>query len=185
LPWIENSNPDSLRYFFISNGPENRDSDWSFDLYKTIHNTEVVNKFGNLINRTLKFKGLETLPVGEIDKDIRAKVLETYKEVANNIEQIEFKKAAECAMNLVAETNKFYDEQKPWVQAKEDQNAFNNTIYTCAYVIANLSNIFEPFMPNASASIREFLNLEKTPSWQEIVPQAVSLDKVQPLFTRI
>ena len=111
--------------------------------------------------------------------------METLDEVAKYIETIEFKKAAETAMNLVSEANRFYDEQKPWVQAKEDQKAFNNTIYSCAYVIANLSNIFEPFMPNAAASIREFLNLDKTPSWKEIIPESVSLEKVVPLFSRI
>ena len=40
----------------------------------------------------------------------------TYKIVAENIEKTEFKKAAEAAMDLVAFANKYYDEQKPWVQ---------------------------------------------------------------------
>lgn len=185
LVWGETYNPDSLRFHFAENGPEKKDANFTLELYQTTHNSEVVNKFGNLINRTLKFKGLETLPVGEIDEGIKAKVIETYDEVSKYIEAIEFKKAAETAMNLVSEANRFYDEQKPWVQAKEDQKAFNNTIYTCAYVIANLSNIFEPFMPSAAASIREFLNLDKKPSWKEIIPESVSLEKVVPLFSRI
>ena len=88
-------------------------------------------------------------------------------------------------MNLISEANRYYDEQKPWIQAKEDLNGFNNTIYTCAYVIANLSNILEPVMPNSCDKIREFLHLDKTPTWKETVPGCVSLEKVVPLFTRI
>ena len=94
--------------------------------------------------------------------------------------------SAEEAMELVAFANKYYDEQKPWVQAKEDINAFNNTIYSCAYVIANLSNIFEPFMPKSCAKIREFLNLSEKPSWETIeIKAGTKLDKVEPLFSRI
>ena len=33
--------------------------------------SEILNKFGNLVNRTLKFKGLEVLPEGEVDTEIK------------------------------------------------------------------------------------------------------------------
>ena len=89
-------------------------------------------------------------------------------------------------MDLVSEANRFYDDAKPWVQAKEDLVAFNNTIFSCAYVIANLSNLFEPIMPKTCAKLREFLNLNTTPKFSEIIPQPeISLDKVEPLFARI
>ena len=185
LEWAKQYNTDSLRYHFAANGPEKKDANFTLELFQTTHNSEVVNKFGNLINRTLKFKGLEELPQGKVDQNVRSLVKNTYNLVKDYIEKIEFKKAAECVMELVSEANKFYDEQKPWVQAKEDREAFNNTIYTCAYVIANLSNLFEPFMPNACASIREFLDLDKNPTWKEIEVRPVKLDKVAPLFARI
>lgn len=185
LVWANNYNTDSLRFHFATNGPEKKDANFTFDLYKTTHNNEVVNKFGNLINRTLKFKGLEKLPKGEIDNGVKTMVELTYKEVGAYIEKLEFKKASETAMELVSFANRYYDEQKPWVQAKEDREGFNNTIYTCAYVIANLSNIFEPFMPKSAKKIREFLNLGE-PSWAVVYPEAgQSLDKVEPLFSRI
>ena len=110
----------------------------------------------------------------------------TYQKSAELIETLEFKKYVDCVMDLVAFANKFYDEQKPWVQAKENINAFNNTIYSCAYVIANLSNLLEPVMPNACSKIREYLNLNKKPVWGELkVNGNISLAKVEPLFSRI
>ena len=113
-------------------------------------------------------------------------VQETYDDVAKLVESLEFKKAAERAMELVVATNKYYDDQKPWVQAKEDEKAFGNTIYNCAYVIANLSNIFELFMPNACKKIREYLELNSEYKWTPIdVKAGVDLTKVQPLFARI
>lgn len=184
--WSDKYDTDSIRYFFAANGPEKKDMDFDFEIFQSVHNSEVVNKFGNLINRTLKFKGLEVLPNGELSAEVKQMVKDTYDEVGKFVEELEFKKAAERAMELVTFTNKYYDEQKPWVQAKEDVAAFNNTIYNCAYVIANLSNIFELFMPNACAKIRNFMELENDYKWQPIDVKAnIKLDKVQPLFARI
>ena len=89
-------------------------------------------------------------------------------------------------MDLIVEGNKFFDEQKPWTQAKEDINAFNNTIYSCAYLIANLSNLVEPFMPKSAKKIREVLKLEEPAKWAPIsVKSGIELNLTEPLFTRI
>lgn len=186
LPWFENYNSDSLRYFFVANGPETKDADWSFELYKTVHNTEVVNKLGNLINRTLKFKGLNLLPDGEMDKTLYEYCLNSYKEVSEAIENIEFKKAINLVMDLVSFANKYYDEQKPWVQAKEENlESFSNTIYSCASVIANLSNFLYPFMPATAEKLKKFLKLDSVFSWEYITPKSGIELEVFTLFDRI
>ena len=185
LNWAKEYNTDTLRYYFTVSGPEKKDSNFSIDLYSACHN-EVVNKFGNLVNRTLKYKGLTTLPKGEVNEDIKQKVKTCYSETAKEIESIEFKKAGNLVMDLIVEGNKFFDEQKPWVQAKENIEEFNNTIYTCAYLIANLSNLMEPFMPKASKKIREILQLNEKPTWSPIdIKPEIELNLTEPLFTRI
>ena len=57
-------------------------------------------------------------------------------------------------MQLVELGNKFYDEKQPWVAKKENIEEFNNIIYTCSVVIANLSNLFDMVMPTACDKIR-------------------------------
>ena len=56
-------NVDAIRYYFINNGPENKDSNFSIDDFENVQNTDLVNKFGNFVNRTLKFKGIEEINV--------------------------------------------------------------------------------------------------------------------------
>ena len=128
---------------------------------------------------------MEELPDGLLDRKIENKIKETYKEVGEDIEKLEFKLASDKAMQLVEIANKYYDDQKPWIQRKENIEEFNNTIYTCATIIANLSNIFEPFMPKACEKIREYLKInEKT--WDLIKPEAnIKLENIEPLFERI
>ncbi len=182
---VEKYSVDSLRFHLINNGPEKKDSNFSEEALIATNNGELLNKFGNLVNRTLKFKGLDTLPQGKLDEEIKTKIEKTYKEVGKDIENLEFKLATDKAMELVEVANKYYDEQKPWIQKKEDEERFNNTIYTCATIIANLSNIFEPFMPRACEKIRKYLDIENK-TWELIEPKlGTKLENIEPLFERM
>lgn len=182
---VEKYNSDSLRYHLISNGPEKKDTNFTIQDFENTHNSEIVNKFGNLVNRTLKFKGLEELPEGIVDEEIKNEIIKTYTEAGDLIEKLEFREAVRKIIQLVETANKFYDDKKAWVARKENIEEFNNIIYTCAVVIANLSNLFEIVMPNACKEIRYFLELDN-PVWAYIEPKAgLKLDKVKPLFERI
>ena len=80
--------------------------------------------------------------------------------------------------------NKYYDNKQPWVQYKENIKEFNNTIYTCAVTIANISNIVEPFMPKIAEKIRAYLNI-KNKKWEYINQiDCIELNNIEPLFER-
>lgn len=186
LEMLEKYNPDSLRFHIINNGPEKKDTNFTLDDFERTHNNEILNKFGNLVNRTLRFKGLEELPTGKLDEKMEQEIKNAYKDVAIAIENLEFKNATDRVMQLVENANKYYDERQPWIQKKESIDDFNDTIYTCAVIIANLSNLFEPFMPNSSKKIREYLNLNEKGSWEIIkVDGGIKLNNIEPLFNRI
>ena len=116
---VEKYGPDVLRFYLINNGPEKKDANFTIDALVATNNGELLNKFGNLVNRTLKFKELEEVPNGKLDNTIKEKIEETYKLVGESIEKLEFKQATDIAMELVEVANKYYDEQKPWVQRKK------------------------------------------------------------------
>ena len=182
---IEKYSRESLRYYMLAYGPENKDLDFTLENYINTHNADIVNKFGNFVNRTLKFKGLEELPHGVMDEKIEKCIEETYKEVSSLIEKLEIRKACSKIMELIETGNKYYDERKPWLQKNEDIEEFNNTIYTCANVIANLSNLLEPIMPETSNKIRGHLKIEQ-PIWRNIkIDSRISLKDIEPLFERI
>lgn len=185
LEILEKYNSDSLRFHIINNGPEKKDTNFTLEEFERTHNNELLNKFGNLVNRTLKFKELEVISVGKLDKDMEEQIEKTYKDVERLIEDLEFKFATDKIMELVESANKYYDEKRPWIQKKEDINGFNDTIYTCTNIIANLSNLFEPFMPKSCEKIRKYLKIDK-PSWNKInLEQEIKLENIEPLFNRI
>ena len=102
---------DSIRYYFISNGPEKKDSNFSLDDFKNIHNSELVNKYGNFVNRTLNFKGLKEIKVNVVENEIEKVVKNTYTDVSNHIKNLEFRAAIENIIKLVEYGNKYYDEK--------------------------------------------------------------------------
>ena len=178
-------NSDSLRYHLLSNGPEKKDTNFTIEDFENTHNGEILNKFGNLVNRTLRFKGLEVVPNGKLDETIKNEIERTYKEAGDLIEKLEFREAIKKVMELVEIGNKFYDDKQPWIAKKENIEEFNNIIYTCSVVIANLSNLFAPVMPTACGKIREYLKLNAA-SWEFVsVEPELKLDNIEPLFTRI
>ncbi len=185
LQMIKDYDVDSLRYYMISHGPENKDTDFTIENYIDVHNSDIVNKFGNFVNRTLKFKGLTEIPIGTMNTQIIDNINETYEKVSEYIESLEFKKACNKIIELIEIGNKYYDERKPWIQKKENIDEFNNTIYTCANIIANLSNLLEPIMPQTTNKLRQYLRI-KEPSWEQLqIKETIPLENIEILFNKI
>ena len=184
LEAIEKYNIDTLRFHLIKNGPETRDSNFSEDEYFRTHN-EINNKLGNFINRTLKFKGLDSIPKGTMDDNIKNLLTKTYDEIRYRMERMEFRETANIIMNILEVANKYYDEKMPWVLYKDDINKFNDCIYTCATIIANISNYIEFIMPETASKMRKYLNINE-PCFNYIeVLDNIKLENIEPLFNRI
>ena len=174
---------ETLRFHLIKNGPETKDANFTEEDYILTHN-EITNKLGNFVNRTLKYKGLSEIPNGILDVEVQKYIKEKYKEISNFIENIEFRKATLSIIELLDFANKYYDEKRPWVQYKENINEFNNTIYTCTIIIANISNLIEPFMPLTAEKIRKYLRI-KNRKWEYIEKiDNIKLNDIFPLFER-
>ena len=162
---------DSIRLFMIANGPETKDINFSSEDFKLIHNKYLVGVIGNFINRNLSFlnkKFSGKICEGKIDNDIISLTKETYENVGKQIEEGRLKSAINIAIDYVNAGNKFYSEQMPWVQVQENIEAFNNTTYTCVYMMANIARIFSPFIPDTCKRINEKLGLENNCIWEEI-----------------
>ena len=81
--------------------------------------------------------------------------------------------------------NKYYDKNTPWVLANTDKNQFDKITSNCIYMIANISNIFEPFMPKTSKKVKALLNIQDS-QWAPVSYDSnVKLNEVSILFNRI
>ena len=80
---------DSIRYFFLANGPEKKDADFSWREFVHSHNGELLGAYGNFVNRSLAFiqkywEGI--VPSGTDNPAISGQIAELFPIVGKRIE---------------------------------------------------------------------------------------------------
>jgi len=184
---LERYNPDSIRYFLTINAPEKRDADFSWKEFIYSHNSELLGAYGNFVNRTLKFiqKSFDgDIPDNDTPTTIQDKVKSLYEEVGQCIETTSFKLGLEKVFELVRFANKYFDEQQPWLQIKNDLEACKQTLASCVYLIANLAHVLTPFLPFSSSKVKDMIRIDET-EWRPFHVLSPHLTHVEPLFERI
>jgi len=184
---LERYDADSIRYFLTINAPENRDTDFSWREFIYSHNSELLGAYGNFVNRTLKFIEKSyggRIPKGKIDSENKVKVEYLYTEIGSLIKEGQFKKSLEQIFEFVRYANKYFDEQKPWIQIKEDKASCDKTMANCVYIIANLAQLLNPFLPFSSEKVKVMMGLKEL-RWEEIEVASANIQEVKPLFERI
>ena len=185
---VEKFDVDSIRYFMISSGPEKKDMNFTEELFAQAHNKFLVGSLGNFVNRNLsfikkKFDGV--IKEAKVDEEVIKMTENLYKKIGGLIEQAELKSAIDEVFEYIGFANKYYDEHEPWIKAKENIDEFNNITYTCTYIIANVSNLIAPFMPNTSLKIKKMLGLPEF-KWEPInLKGDITLNEIELLFNRI
>lgn len=156
-------NIDLLRYFFVINGPEKRDTDFSFRELIERNNGELLGAYGNFVNRTIVFVEKYFnghVPNGILDTDLEENIKQLYTTVGNMIREGNIKEALEVTFNEIRNANKYYDSEEPWNTRKNDIEKCANTMFNCLNLIANFSNLLSPFLPQSSRIISSWLNFE-------------------------
>jgi len=165
---------DTLRYVLTANAPETKDNDFTWKDFQARNNNELVAIYGNFVNRTLVltqnyFDG--KVPVRNELHEIDLQTINELSEIKGNVEKFldifKFRDAQKEAMNLARLGNKYLADTEPWKIAKTDKNRVATILNISLQIAANLSIVFEPFLPFSSAKLRDLLNLE-TFSWNNL-----------------
>jgi methionyl-tRNA synthetase len=184
---VDRYNPDSIRYFMIANGPERRDSDFSWREFVGSHNGELLGAYGNFVNRTLAFLykyGGGIVPKGELDTAIGTKIAALYPQVGTLIENGNLKDALDTVFAFVRFGNKYFDAEKPWETRQTNAAACDHTLFNCVQIIANLAILLEPFLPFSSKKVKTWLQMDGGWSIKEI-PADFIVPQPDILFERL
>ncbi len=184
---VNEYNPDAIRYFFVANGPEKRDTDFSFREFRTQNNSELVGAWGNFVNRTLAFsvKYLDSeIAETSVNEEIRLRVKNAFDSVGEKIEKGCFRDAVEEIFELIRFGNAYYDSNRPWKTRTDDIEECRKTIADCVYLIANIAVLLYPILPFSSEKIADWLQIDLT--WQEKTVTLRQITKeISILFQRI
>jgi len=187
---------DELRYVLNAIAPEFRDSEFTWEDYRTRVNNELVAVFGNFVNRTLVlthkyYDGL--IPkVGTPSMDTRQvdeAMVEAPKKIGAAIENFRLRDAQNEMMNLARTGNKFLTETEPWKLNKVAPEKAAEVLEKCLQLAANLALVCEPFLPHTAERMRGMLNMDHS-SWQDagksaILPEGHKIEEPRLLFKKI
>ena len=188
---------DVLRYVLTANAPETKDNDFTWKDFQARNNNELVAIYGNFVNRALQltkkyYDGIvpQMGTLTENDKQVIAALSEVKQRVEDLLSQFKFRDAQKEAMNLARLGNKYITDEEPWKVYKTNPERVKTIIYISLQLTANLSIVFEPFLPNSSRRLREMINLDSTQLWNELgntelLPAGKQLNEPSLLFEKI
>jgi len=190
--YLENLHPAHLRYYYAAKlGPTVEDLDLNLDDFVARVNSDLVGKLINIASRCAGFinKRFDGQLAGELDDaELFAAFAGASEEIAEHYEQREYSKAMRRIMALADDANRYIDEKKPWVMAKE-ADSLPEVQAICTQGInlfRSLMIYLTPVIPSVSADAREFL-AEDQWDWDYASSPLLgtSLAPFKPLLTRV
>lgn len=159
---------DELKYTLTAIAPESKDAEFTWNEYQARVNNELADVMGNFVNRALvlnqKYYDGKVPARGELteqDKDVLAEMKAIPVRISELLYKYKIREAQSEAMNLARLGNKYLADTEPWKLAKTDPKRVETIMNIGLQITANLSIVFEPFLPNTAEKLREFMNLEK------------------------
>ncbi|MEM9392190.1 MAG: methionine--tRNA ligase subunit beta, partial [Bacteroidota bacterium] len=187
---------DVLRYVLCANAPETKDNDFTWKDFQARNNNELVAIYGNFVNRALvlthKYFDGELPEAGELfdaEKEITGRLKATPEKIAEALESFKFRDALSEFMDLARAGNKYLADTEPWKLIKTDPERVKTILNLALQVVANLSLVGEPFLPNTSVKLKSILNFEES-GWEKagsdhLLSAGHSINKPELLFEKI
>ena len=157
--------PDPLRYFIAVAGPENNDTDFTWDEFVRRINNELANGWGNLVNRTVSMahKNFGEVPqpgqLQDADRAILDLAEQTFVTAAEFLDESKFKQAITAVMHVVGVANAYIAAMEPWKLAKEEdqRERLATVLWTALQVVSDCNVMLTPFLPFTAQAVHETL----------------------------
>ena len=169
--YLDEWNPDSLRYALASILPEQNDSEISEDEMIRRNNEELVAAWGNLVQRVFSqyinnFENLEfDFELNDVDKKIIDEGNDCFKKTGELIEKVELKSSLQSVMGYVNKINAYLNETEPWKVIKEDKKRASGILHCAITSIDACATMLTPFMPTTSKIVSDAIQKENQNSW--------------------
>ena len=184
--FLEEFGADPLRYFIAVAGPENNDTDFTWDEFVRRINNELANGWGNLVNRTVSMahKNFGEVPTpGELsdaDQAILDLASRTFDEAGDALSHSRFKQGITKIMHVVGEANAYIAEQEPWKLAKDEtqRERLATVLWTALQVVSDCNTMLTPFLPHTAQAVHGTLGRDGV--WAAL-PEVVEVTDDQPV----
>jgi methionyl-tRNA synthetase len=190
--YLDHLHPDYLRYYFAAKlGPGTGDIDLNLDDFVLRVNSDVVGKVVNIASRCAGFIGRyfdgklsETLHRPELFQQFVA----ARESIATDFEERNYQSAIRRIMKLADDANRYIDEEKPWLQIKEEgRKPHVHAVCTQGInLFSILMSYLSPVLPFTAERAGAFLGRDVS-DWNTIDKPmlGVPVNTFEPLLTRV
>ncbi|MBT4331160.1 MAG: methionine--tRNA ligase [Gammaproteobacteria bacterium] len=190
--WLNHLNPEALRYYFAAKlGHGIEDLDLNLDDFRARVNSDLVGKVVNIASRCAGF--ISKRFDGQLSAEIAEPALyqsfvDQGVSIAQHYEERDFGRAIREIMALADQANRYIDEKKPWVLAKEagQEQAVQDACSVGLNLFRALMTSLKPVLPQMAENVESFLNTGAL-SWDALQQplEGTTINKFKPLLQRV
>jgi methionyl-tRNA synthetase len=195
---------DALRYFVLREMVFGQDGNFSRDSLLTRYNADLANGLGNLASRIIAmihqyFAGQIPPPLADNAGAPRSVALakksaDVQEEAIAHYEALQFSLALESIWSLVAATDQFLTESRPWVLAKDESKTqeLSDILNAAAQTLRHIAALAFPVVPHASEKIWLALGNKSKLEFEQIdtlawgaLPSGSHIGEPEAIFPRV
>lgn len=144
---------DGTRYLLAATIPLNQDRDITIDFYKNKYHHALKNGIGNSFSRLTKLANNHDMEL-TLHSTFK-ETLDNYSDIKQHYENFEFNKVIEKTQDQLDELSQFINNQKPWLQ---DKNNAKITIEKSLKKLFIIVNLLQPILPETHTKIKTRLS---------------------------
>src|SRR5215207_1227908 len=188
---------DQLRYFFLREVPFGQDGNYSHEAIVNRINADLANDLGNLAQRSLTMIARncggavpEPGPLNAPDEALLGAAYALPEKARGSMRDFALHTTLADIWTVVAETNRYFASQEPWVLRKQDPVRMGTVLWVTAEALRVIGILAQPFVPAASAKLLDLLGrptderrLANTKPAHRLEP-GTNLPPPEPIFPR-
>ncbi len=190
--YLDHLNPEYLRYYFAAKlGSGIEDIDLNLEDFAARVNSDLVGKVVNIASRCSGFirKQFANRLAAELaEPELFQDFVTAGDNIAECYQQREFSRAIREIMTLADRANRYIDEQKPWVIAKEDgrEQELQDICSMGINLFRLLIGYLRPVLPATVEQAEAFLLIDPL-TWEQLATPLLDheIAEFKPLMTRV
>lgn len=164
--FFQSYSADQIRYAIAANAPETSDAEFTWKDFQLRCNTDLLGKFGNLVNRVLVFAKNNCAgqvpsrgSLEAIDQQFLADINHIVEQARASYDAFKVRRASQLVMELAQLGNVYFDAKRPWQAAKqpETRHDMETTIACCLECLKALALIAYPIIPATAVKVWRML----------------------------